>query len=750
VTRPSTLTLILALTWTSTWTWTARADEPPAPPPEQAEPVAPAEEAAEAPPPPAAQPEAPPPPQSRASPAPDVPTRVAVDTVPTAETVVRTRPPATAAPRADQTAAASVVLSGDSPHGYDDLASLLAAIPGVNVVRTGSLGKTSTITLRGSNPDQVRVYIDGVPLNIASGGGVDVSTLPIGDVERVEVYRGSSPLEFGESALGGIISITTRTPGVARATARTGAGSFGTMFGDVSGGGRAGRLRLYMGVHALSAQGDFPYLNDKGTAFNTSDDVMMPRQNNDVQQVDGVMRAGLTMVGRRTLDLGLLAFARDEGLPGPGRFPTVSARFRTMRGLGYLRYESREDLGAGGRLAAQLYASLQRDRLDDAANETGLGGAAMTHNTTQTAGMNTYAARPFGDWVRGALVLEGRHETYQPVDEAAAVPAGVPARRLAGVAGGEIDLRWRWADLDVIPSARVEAMQDAISRRDAAGIPVEGTPAVFRRSPVLRIGVVRPLVDRQTLKIVAKANAGRYVRVPSFIELYGNGTALVLGNDDLVPEHGTNTDLGIWIDRAGERLGLMSRTTAFASWVDDLIQWQYASWGQARADNLARARILGVEQELRLMFGRWGRLVGQGTFMDARDRSANAAANGKLLAFHPRYRGYLRPELVRVDLPAGLALGAYADAELRMRDYADPANLVDLRTRLLVGCGVSLAFPRGRLRMTASAANLTGTQREDVDNWSLPGRTVFLTLAYAPFGAADDAGAAIFDPRYGP
>ena len=132
---------------------------------------------------------------------------------------MKARPQPAPQPRADQSAAASVVLPDDSPRAYDDLASLLLEMPGVNVVRTGSIGKASTITLRGSNPDQVRVYVDGVPVNIAAGGGVDVSTLPIGDVERVEVYRGSSPLEFGESALGGIISITTRTPG-RRARAR--------------------------------------------------------------------------------------------------------------------------------------------------------------------------------------------------------------------------------------------------------------------------------------------------------------------------------------------------------------------------------------------------------------------------------------------------------------------------------------------------------------------------------------------------
>ena len=235
-----------------------------------------------------------------------------------------------------------------------------------------------------------------------------------------------------------------------------------------------------------------------------------------------------------------------------------------MRGLGYLRYESRDDLGGGAGCAAQLFASAQRDRLDDAAAETGLGGAALTREHHPDRGPERprgAADRRMGarrDRARGAVrELPSRERGRDG-------PVGVPARRLTGVAGAEIDLRWRWANLDVIPSARLEAMQDAISRRDAMGTPIEGTPAVSRQAPVLRLGFVRPLVDRPALKITAKANVGRYARVPSFIELYGNGTAMVLGNADLVPEHGTNGDVGVWIDRAGERLGVLSRTTAFA------------------------------------------------------------------------------------------------------------------------------------------------------------------------------------------
>ena len=128
------------------------------------------------------------------------------------------------------------------------------------VARTGSTTELASLALRGSNPDEVLIYVDGVPLNIAEGGGVDISTLPLGDVERVEVYRGTTPLAFGEAALGGVVSITTRTPGATRAQARAAVGSFGTMFGDLSGGGRVGRLRFYLGAHVYSSQGDYPFL----------------------------------------------------------------------------------------------------------------------------------------------------------------------------------------------------------------------------------------------------------------------------------------------------------------------------------------------------------------------------------------------------------------------------------------------------------------------------------------------------------
>jgi outer membrane receptor protein involved in Fe transport len=650
------------------------------------------------------------------------PSRVALvsDAAPL-ETVVTAPLPPARAPREDQAAAATVVLPGDSPRARDDLGQLMAEVPGVIVTRSGSYGSFTTLALRGSNPDEVRIYVDGIPLNLAEGGAVDISTLPLGDVERVEVYRGSTPLAFGESALGGVVSITTRTPGTPLLGARAGGGSFDTMFGDVTGGGRLGRVRIYAGAHALAAGGSFAFHDDNRTTLNPGDDTAGAlRSNNDVRQADGVLRAAVDLPGRRALSLGALAFARDQGIPSPG---SADDRFRMARGLGYLRYESRDDLGAGGRLTAQVFASGERDVFDAPMDVR----PAMTRDTTLSAGAGAHASKPVASWLGVAAVLEARRETFSPTDQALMAPTPVPARRLVAVAGGEIDLWWRRLQLDLIPSARIEAVRDVATVRvfSTAGQPAAGE-VIGRALPILRLGVVRAFGP----SVAFKANAGRYARLPSFLELYGN-TGRLVGNAGLLPERGTNADVGLSADLAAGALAVSSRTTAFAARADDLIAWQLSSWGQAQAQNLSSARVLGVEQELRLGLGRHARLVAQGTFTDARDTGPGTAHHGRQLALHPRWHLYGRPELGRVALGRAVVLGAFADADFVAGNYQDAANLSPIPPRVLIGAGVSAEVPRWGIRLVASAQDLNDSRIGDIPNWPLPGRSVFLALAWA-------------------
>jgi outer membrane cobalamin receptor len=644
------------------------------------------------------------------------------------ETVVTAAAPAQE-PREDHAAAASVVLPGQSLRAKDDLGELLLEVPGVTVTRSGGLGDFSTVAIRGSNPDEVRIYLDGVPMNIAAGGSVDLSTLPLGDVERIEVYRGTSPIVFGESALGGIIAISTRTPGTRHASVRAGSGSFRTLFGDATAGGSIGRLRLYAGVHTLRAQNNFFYLDDRSTTFVPTDDRRRARDNNQLGQLDGVARAALTLAGRRELGLGLLGLWRRHDLPGRGFEENINASFQTRRGVAYLSYESRDDLGANSRLRAQLFVAALRNNARDPDGKIG-GIPVLTRDTIIATGSTLTAAKTAASWLRLTAVAQGRRETFAPVNEAEPTPAGVPAERLAGAAGVELDLYVRRLALDIIPSARVELVRDVVTGRDP--LFARQRPAsepITRALPVLRLALVRPLASWVSLK----ANVGRYARVPSFNELYGDAGRL-LGNPDLRPEVGWNADAGASFQAMGRWVSLDARVALFGARVEDLIEWVRTSPGQMRAGNVSRARVWGAENELRLGVGRSFRLTGQATFSEARDAGDVAARRGRLLPAHPRWRGYLRPELHRHFQWAGLAAGAFVDGDASAGAYMDTNNLNAVEPRLLIGAGLLLDVVRAGLRLAISARNLTDVRTNDIPYYPLPGRSVFLSLTWTNHG----------------
>src|SRR5262249_4350667 len=149
----------------------------------------------------------------------------------------------------------------------------------------------------------------------------------------------------------------------------------------------------------------------------------------------------------------------------------------------------------------------------------------------------------------------------------------------------------------------------------------------------------------------------------------------VLGNPALRPERGYNADLGLWIDVRRGRFQLASRSTGFAARVEDLIAWRTGTYG-ARAGNLSHTRVRGLEQELRLGFGAHARAVAQGTYTDAQDLGPTDAATGVQIPFHPRWRCYARPEVVRLSVRGAVELGAFVDGDLVARNYLDSANVV--------------------------------------------------------------------------
>ncbi len=93
--------------------------------------------------------------------------------------------------------------------GARDLSELLQReLPG-QVSQTGGLGTIAAPQLGGTRPQDTVVLLDGIRLVDATGIGVDLSTISLAGVARVEIQRGPASTLYGSDAQGGVIALYT-------------------------------------------------------------------------------------------------------------------------------------------------------------------------------------------------------------------------------------------------------------------------------------------------------------------------------------------------------------------------------------------------------------------------------------------------------------------------------------------------------------------------------------------------------------
>lgn len=94
-----------------------------------------------------------------------------------------------------------------------DVVEVLRRVPGLSISNDGGIGKGTSVRLRGTESRHVLVLLDGVKLGSATLGSVPFQHIPLDQVERIEVVRGSRSSLYGSEAIGGVIHIITRKGG---------------------------------------------------------------------------------------------------------------------------------------------------------------------------------------------------------------------------------------------------------------------------------------------------------------------------------------------------------------------------------------------------------------------------------------------------------------------------------------------------------------------------------------------------------
>jgi vitamin B12 transporter len=134
----------------------------------------------------------------------------------------------------------------------------LRAVPGVEVERSGSPGKISTIRIRGADPTQVQVLVDGVRVKSLTSGDFDFADLTLDGVERIEVLRGPQSTLYGADAIGGVVNVITRRGGgPPSAFLDVEAGNYDTYRERIGASAGAGPWAFSLGVSRLDFGGQF-------------------------------------------------------------------------------------------------------------------------------------------------------------------------------------------------------------------------------------------------------------------------------------------------------------------------------------------------------------------------------------------------------------------------------------------------------------------------------------------------------------
>jgi len=134
----------------------------------------------------------------------------------------------------------------------------LADVPGLNVVQTGGPGNQTSVFIRGTNSNEVKVLIDGIDVSDPSNpnGSFDFGQLLTGDIARIEVLRGPQSGLYGSDAIGGVISITTKSgEGPPKMTVMMDGGSFGTFNQRVGVSGSQDNFNYVFGIQHYSSTG---------------------------------------------------------------------------------------------------------------------------------------------------------------------------------------------------------------------------------------------------------------------------------------------------------------------------------------------------------------------------------------------------------------------------------------------------------------------------------------------------------------
>jgi outer membrane cobalamin receptor len=520
-----------------------------------------------------------------------------------------------------------------------NVAQLLETVEGLYVQKSGIGGKAQ-LRIRGSDPKQVLILIDGQKVNPSGSGVADLSTIPVDIVEKIEIYRGGASAEFGPDALAGAVNIITRPERI---------------FRDM--GVRAGKYRgkwnyddenvqmiTILGDSRFSGKFSFDRKKSDGD-FNFSYTAQGPgdydtvhtgrRTNNDTESLS-LFTSGIFRLGSET-SLGYSAQYYDSkyGLPGQATRQNEYGRAGDER---ILMNSALEALPSPDH---RYKVEVAYSRFSQAFMDTMSEPAGSRFDSHYRNDIFTVRHRQSHSLLKGDLTHIGVEYRLDRLDHTdglrPAFSMGVSSRKNYSVYVSEEHL----FDLVSFPIAPQVTLDGAVrydfSRTDKDSTSWQdttGSSASDFVSPKLGMAVSFGRADIVTLR----ANYGKSFRLPSINALFWKGDVRSGGNPGLKPEKSEHSEAGAEFKIGFRGFAAAAGLTYFHSHTTDLIIWQPDYQGVWQPRNLASGETSGHEEfvEFRLK-NRLLTVRYQNTITTARNKTPGHNTYNKRLPFYPHF-----------------------------------------------------------------------------------------------------------------
>ena len=606
-------------------------------------------------------------------------------------------------------------------------AEVLASLPGVQYYRQGGVGSFQTVSVRGVSAKNIVVCMDGIPLNDASGGAVDLGTIDLNQVEKIEIFKDRVPAKYGGRGIGGAINFVTKGSKPAEAVLKPDERkmarvllSYGNHNTWESSAQMLSRLTDSISVSAsLSARhsdNDYEFSSNNGTPYNPDDDFTDKRKNAQFTEYSGLFKTRVLHANGvfSTLNLN---FSRNEGgNPGrddtqtsvagyKGEFAQATYRAELPQLLGWLWLEL-SLTGKFEKAVSHSYYPLDHIGYNSSElNEYGVAGYSLAPEIVANYSGNRIEAN-----VR--LSVDGSYYSERGSS------AKWNLTRISTNISGDVSY-------DVVKNFSVGGETSTLFIKDD----IHGGKFVQPAS-LLTIetaenhsfswtgrGFMR--YDSPDSRYGGTMSFGRYVRTPQLMELYGVYPGM-LSNPNLLDESALRFELGCYYMIPKSNTAI--RATYFETHADNGIYW-VISGGFMKPMNIGESHIRGLEAEMESKPKKWLSVILRTTFQNAEDQSKEKYYNGKKLPNEPARSYYAE---ARFDLPYHFDFTW--TSEYRTKIFGDRANRIEQPAVDLHHFSLGYT-PFEKTRLVFALRNLTDeTYRNAYIPFPTPGREYKLTL----------------------